>query len=1054
MKRFYASAFLLAAMTALPASAQNARMFPAFKAPVAPPVAAQSETPWHATGSINDKKKGVFVYAGETADPANKRGTVTFYMNDAYNSMSRVSEYFDNNDSQILGQRCGAFDGEKYHTLFTRIYPRVGEYPHFYGTLDLKTGVADTVRIWQDWENAYKNGEWQNQYEMAYNRAEGQMYALGQGVDDDGLVTSVLYSVQEDGTFDEIMKLDYVYFNVTFDYDGTMWGVRAKEDKTTGYASGTLLVKFNQDFEPEASMELLKDKSAFVQGSYGALAFDYSTGDLYWFGISSPYLYGYLFRVPTEMKKSCEMEYLSGVQSGTQINGMYIPYLTADSREAAGRVTTIDAVPADDAVSKNTLSWTNPTLAWNRTELSDLAEVRVYRKKADAKEANTTAELLAADHAELLATLPAAGKKGEKMEWEDAAPLNGINTYYVVPCRVAGEIGILDSIRCFSGNDAPAAPVDVKATKVGDQSIKVEWKHPNIGANNGYVNPASLMYIVTRQPDNKRVADTGKTSFTDETITGDDFYYYEVQAYTNEGGKGGVATTEKVRAGLGLDTPQKFNLFEENEANRWTAEDAGKSGANFSYTGPYDYQGYSLWTSSSRETDSWAFSPKLNLKKGKTYRFTYTVEDRYPKVELSYYAAIATEPSKDKVVETIGTHEYLYSETNYNKRTYTETFTPTEDGVYHFGLNVKTEDADVFILHSVNVSEIFDNDIAAVSLTTASDAVTDYENKATLKVANLGRNKIEKNSYVVRVMLNTGNGLTQVGYDKWTPEIAAGDTVTFDTKYTPTLEGTFDIFATVEMEGDQELGNNQTDAVSVKCEASASTPWTNTVNGEGENVYTHAPFQCYGSEDLALMLYYPEEINANPGSKLMRIGFEYDANGYTETSEEQSIQIYMKNTKERECEDGVISTEGMTLVYDGTSYFLPGTNNIMSFDLDTPFDYDNTQSLCIVTRRSGTRPAMFGCLWHVFNSGGKVYRSMDYSENTPYDNKSTCWAWQEIPVLYMAFDKYVGIKDINVSEENNENAPVYNLNGQYVGNSTKQLKAGIYIQGGKKIVVK
>ena len=482
--------------------------------------------------------------------------------------------------------------------------------------------------------------------------------------------------------------------------------------------------------------------------------------------------------------------------------------------------------------------------------------------------------------------------------------------------------------------------------------------------------------------------------------------------------------------------------------------DAGNSGANFSYTGPLDYQGYSLWTSSSRETNSWAFSPKLNLKKGKTYRFTYTVEDRYPKVEFSYYAAIATEPSKDKVVETIGTHECLYSETNYNKRTYTETFTPTEDGVYHFGLNVQTEDADVFILHSVNVSEIFDNDITAVSLTTSSDAVTDYENKATVKVANIGRNKIEKNSYVVRVMLNTGNGLTQVGYDKWVPEIAAGDTVTFDTKFTPTLEGTFDIFATVEMEGDQELGNNQTDAVSVKCEASASTPWTNTVNGEGENVYTHAPFQCYGSEDLALMLYYPEEINANPGSKLMRIGFEYDANGYTETSEEQSIQIYMKNTKERECEDGVISTEGMTLVYDGTSYFLPGTNNIMSFDLDTPFDYDNTQSLCIVTRRSGTRPAMFGCLWHVFNSGGKVYRSMDYSENTPYDNKSTCWAWQEIPVLYMAFDKYVGIKDINVSEENNENAPVYNLNGQYVGNSTKLLKAGIYIQGGKKIVVK
>ena len=1052
MKRFYASAFLLAAMTALPASAQNARMFPAFKAPVAPPVAAQSETPWHATSSIDDKSKGVVTYAGQTADPSKKRGWVKFPMKDAYNSMEKVYVYHPTDDQQILGMRCGAFDGEKYHALFTRIYT-LTEYPDFYGTIDVKSGeVTDSIRVWRDWENSAKNGEWQNQYDMAYNPADGQTYVLGQNFENTDQALTDIYTVDQNGNFELVTTLDCIIFNFCFDYDGTMWAVRAKADKNFNVV-GTELVKFNQDYEVESVMELLKEKSPIIQGTFGSMAFDYSTGDLYWYAVTYPNAYAYLFRVPTEMKKSCELEYMGGVATGTMLNGMYIPYLTADSREAAGRVTSIAAVPADNSVSKNTVSWTNPTLAWNRTELSDLAEVRVYRKKADAKEANTTAELLSADNAELLATLPAAGKKGETMEWTDAAPLNGINTYYVVPCRVAGEIGMPDSVRCFSGNDAPAAPLEAKATKLGDQSIKVDWKAPNIGANNGYVNPASIKYIVTRQPDNVKVADTDQTTFTDNTVTGDDFYYYEVQAYTNEGGKGGVATTEKVRAGLGLDTPQKFNLFEENEANRWTVEDAGKSGANFSYTGPLDYQGYALWTKSSGVTNSWAFSPKLNLKKGKIYRFTYTVEDRYPKVEFSYYAAIATEPSKDKVVETIGTHECLFSESNYVTRTYTETFTPTEDGVYHFGLNVQTEDADVFILHSVNVSEIFDNDITAVSLTTSSDAVTDYENKATVKVANIGRNKIEKNSYVVRVMLNTGNGLTQVGYDKWVPEIAAGDTVTFDTKFTPTLEGTFDIFATVEMEGDQELGNNQTNAVSVKCDASASTPWTNTVNGEGENVYTHAPFQCYGSEDLALMLYYPEEINANPGSKLMRIGFEYDANGYTETSEEQSIQIYMKNTKERECEDGPISTDDMTLVYDGINYFVPGQKNIISFDLDTPFEYDNTQSLCIVTFRSGTRPAMFGCSWRTFNAEGGTYRSMHESQNTPY-NGTNCWAEDQVPVLYMAFDKYVGIKDINVSEENNENAPVYNLNGQYVGNSTKLLKAGIYIQGGKKIVVK
>ena len=285
MKRFYASAFLLAAMTALPASAQNARMFPAFKAPVAPPVAAQSETPWHATSSIDDKSKGVVAYAGQTADPSKKRGWVKFPMKDAYNSMEKVYVYHPTDDQQILGMRCGAFDGEKYHALFTRIYT-LTEYPDFYGTIDVKSGeVTDSTRVWRDWTNAAKNGEWQNQYEMAYNPADKQMYILGQGVDDENLLTSVLYSVQEDGSFEEIMKLDYVYFNVTFDYDGTMWGVRAKEGKD-GTPSGTLLVKFNQDFEPEASMELLKEKSPLIQGTYGAMAFDYSTGDLYWYAVT------------------------------------------------------------------------------------------------------------------------------------------------------------------------------------------------------------------------------------------------------------------------------------------------------------------------------------------------------------------------------------------------------------------------------------------------------------------------------------------------------------------------------------------------------------------------------------------------------------------------------------------------------------------------------------------------------------------------------------------------------------------------------------------------
>ena len=41
---------------------------------------------------------------------------------------------------------------------------------------------------------------------------------------------------------------------------------------------------------------------------------------------------------------------------------------------------------------------------------------------------------------------------------------------------------------------------------------------------------------------------------------------------------------------------------------------------------------------------------------------------------------------------------------------------------------------------------------------------------------------------------------------------------------------------------------------------------------------------------------------------------------------------------------------------------------------------------------------------------------------------------------------------IFATEENN--APVYNMMGQYAGNSLNSLKRGIYIQNGKKVVVK
>ena len=1058
MKKFYASGLLLAALTALPASAQvEVNKFPALGAPMK---AAQVQAPLkvQAPLAIDDKSKGVTIYAGETSDASKQRGWVKFNSNDAYYSTEKVRIYFPKEDDQIRGQRFGAYNtaDKKYYSMFTRIYT-FWEYPDFYAATDVKTGeVTDSIKVWKTWQSTpwiddtkADKSDLPGYYDMAYNPADGLMYVLGANYETDGRAYTELFTIDNEGNFEDVTTLDAIYINFTFDYDGTMYAVKntAGDDDVT--ATGCALVKFNQDFEPESEVALKKDGNDLIMGSYGSLAFDYSTGDLYWNVVTYPYGYAYIHRVPTDMKNG-NLEYMSGVMTGTQVNGMYIPYLTADSRTAAGRVTSIDAQPAVDGAKSATVKWTNPTLAWNKSELSDLAEVLVYRKKAGKPAAETTAQIVSADQSELIATVDAKGKKGEKMEWVDNNPQNGINTYYVVPCRQSGELGVPDSVRCYVGvGDVPAKVSDVQIAKLSDSSVKLSWKAPEYGHNNGYINADELRYTVTRKPDNKVVAtDIAETEFTDNNIVEDNMYYYSIQAST-KAGKGDTYTTEKVRAGVGVVIPANFVLDNQDECDRWSQE---TNGASYEYTGPEDYQGFLLRTGSSG-VNNWLYSPAIRMEKGKTYRFSYAVRCDYLKTEYNFYSHITTGTSKNTSVATLRSEEGLWSDLNYTVRQYEDTYTCTEDGLYHFAFNVDTESSDVYHFQYLKVTEVFDNNLAAQTITTGSSATADQENKATITVRNFGKKDVAENSYILRMYCDTGHGLTQVGFQKWVPAIKANETAEVNMWFTPRFEGTYEFIAKVELQGDQDATDDFSARKTLNVNSDGSLPWTNVVtNSETEGQDTHCPFQSYSTYDASSSLYLSEEIAAPAGAKIMRIGYDYNGQGWSKRSEDQNVKIYMENTREREVVSSPIETNNMTLVFDGTCTFEPGDNQL-SFDLDTPFEYDNTKSLRIALFREGAIEGMFCNLFRVFNVGSdNSPRSLSYSEGTPYTGTSL-YAENPVPVLYMAFDKYTGISNVN-SDKAVDNAPVYNINGQYVGNSTKLLKKGVYIQNGKKIVVK
>ena len=47
-----------------------------------------------------------------------------------------------------------------------------------------------------------------------------------------------------------------------------------------------------------------------------------------------------------------------------------------------------------------------------------------------------------------------------------------------------------------------------------------------------------------------------------------------------------------------------------------------------------------------------------------------------------------------------------------------------------------------------------------------------------------------------------------------------------------------------------------------------------------------------------------------------------------------------------------------------------------------------------------------------------------------------------------------GIADVNTEVDQTTDNRVYNINGQYVGTSLDGLQKGVYIQNGKKVIVK
>lgn len=1068
MKQVYLS-LLLAGLTAAPALGQKTTVN-AFPKPLAPVANAGMKAPqFHLPSAIDDKKKGITMYAGQRLDQSKHRSWVKWQTGDSFN-FTKIYEYIHHdkyNEDQQRGIYMGAYDSsnDTYYAFFNMHYT-YGDMPMALAKVDMLTG--DTTNVFQFADLAEPDVEqtvWYNgryKYAMAYDPVNEVMYALGADYEngDPNLGYTVLYEVNLNATtlndlFKKVKDMDGLYWDFCFDVQGNAWFAQ-KYGGSDGIVKGTNLVKMDGDFNRISEVKMQSEWGEDINSIYfSTMYFDNSTGDLYYLPCSD---YGStsLYKVNPTTGISQNVAWFN---QGNHFTGLYIPYLTADNGAAPARVSGLDAQADLNGAMKDTIKWVTPSKTWAGDDLANLQSVKIYRKNAGyaTTELTKTADLIA--NSQLLATVPATEKE-TAMSWVDENPTDGINTYYVLAANDKGN-GVIDSIRCYMGIDVPGAVSNIMLEKNGT-GVDISWTAPEKGANNGYIGTEGLSYKITRLPDSVVVAENvTDTKYTDNTLGEQQSYSYTVQA-VNAKGAGAIATSNPIMAGSALKTPVSLAFDTQTDADRWSTNKMNNS-IYFYYAGGWsdDYKcmiGYGTTTGTVEGT---LISPPLYLEEGKTYRFTTDFQaDFFDDAYFDLYVGVGTNSESQDGATIIASREGEQYAEPYHREKYEDYFVAPASGTYYYTLRVKTVDKyNIFKLFGLKVDYVAENDMAATSIDGVLEAVAQQANECTVKVRNLGSK--DQENYTVKLLMDNEGKMVEVGSGTGTELLKTGETADVKVSFNPPYDGVWDFYGVVVANGDEVRANDTTAVKTLKVLEAGSQGWTNIVTtGHKEDLSSFGLFWNDSESEYSQSVYYPEEIKTIKGGVIKRIGWMYDgADNLTDRSDPVDVKIYLAHTDKKSFagEGDLVLPSDRELVVEGQMVFEPGKDHLISFALDTPFEYNNEQNLAVICEKSGTTGYNMCALWHIYNNDW----STGYVERTLM-NSGGYWSRPELPILFLGIYDPTGVERVqlvgaDVAYANGllafdqvVNAEVYTVGGKLVssfkGSSARlNLAKGMYV---------
>lgn len=342
-------------------------------------------------------------------------------------------------------------------------------------------------------------------------------------------------------------------------------------------------------------------------------------------------------------------------------------------------------------------------------------------------------------------------------------PAEGLHTYKVY-CTAASVQGDFASQQAFVGTDVPAAVVNLKAVEDINNpgTIHVSWKAPARGQHGGYINPASLSYVISVGTTGTDVTTTD-TAYTDhlDISKGKQVYQgYSVYAVNSTGSGRNVWQTVTAIAGPALVAPMTESFAGITmKSGPWLPQmlqgDIGDA-----YWTPCDGfgkfcgtqdgdQGVITFDAARLGAASMMQSPKVDISKLKS-----------PRLTLWVYNTGKADEAEISVSADYGDYQPLRSLTLGAKagwqRVVCDLSQWKNSHFVRIGITAKAvvSTTDVFAFDNFSIGDAASTDLGAASLEVLPKVVAGQSTKLLLKVRNWGDNDVDGHDYKVQLYKN------------------------------------------------------------------------------------------------------------------------------------------------------------------------------------------------------------------------------------------------------------------------------------------------------------